>query len=98
MFNNSIVVQPIFWIAGDMDKYLYIEEFVDEALLMHNLQHPNILQLITLIVKDNVPYIIHPFMDNGNLRGYVKNKSNVSLPLRYLNGDVLLNLKVIEGL
>ncbi len=45
---------------------------------MQNFQHPNVLQLITLIIKDNKPNVILPFMDNGDLRTYVRNESNVS--------------------
>ena len=54
-----------------------IEEFLEEALMMEEFKHPNIMSIIGISFKDNKPYIILPFMTNGDLRTYVKEPSNV---------------------
>ena len=54
-----------------------IEEFLEEALMMEEFTHPNIMNIIGISFIDNMPYVILPFMTNGDLRTYVKEPSNV---------------------
>ena len=54
-----------------------IEEFLEEALMMEEFKHPNIMSIIGISFIDNMPYVILPFMTNGDLRTYVKEPSNV---------------------
>ncbi|KAH9503781.1 hypothetical protein Btru_066613 [Bulinus truncatus] len=55
--------------------------FIQEALIMKNFQHSNVLELVGLTEKEpGVPYVILPYMDNGDLLTYVRNTSvNLSL-------------------
>ncbi len=51
-----------------------IESFLAESLLMKDFDHPNILGLAGVCFADGVPYIILPFMANGSLKDFLKNK------------------------
>ena len=55
-----------------------IEEFLKEAIVMKNFKHPNVLPLLGVVIKENIPYVILPFMDNGDLKTFVSNEKNVS--------------------
>ena len=45
--------------------------------MMEEFKHPNIMSIIGISFIDNMPYVILPFMTNGDLRSYVKEPSNV---------------------
>ncbi len=50
-----------------------IEDLIRESVLMHKLDHPNIIPLIGLCLDAGPsPYIILPFMKNGSLLSYIK--------------------------
>ena len=72
-----------------------IEEFLKEAIVMKNFKHPNVLPLLGVVIKENIPYVILPFMDNGDLKTFVSNEKNVSeqklitLPIQ-LYGNILV--------
>ncbi|CAL1528838.1 unnamed protein product [Lymnaea stagnalis] len=49
---------------------------VQEAVIMREFQHPNVLGLIGLAEKEpGVPYVILPFMENHDLLTYVRDTS-----------------------
>ncbi len=57
------------------------EEFLKEALVMIGLEgHPHVLTLLAIVIQYEVPYVILPFMHNGDLKSYVSNNKNVSDP------------------
>ena len=50
-----------------------IQDLIRESVLMYKLNHRNVLSIIGLCLDAGPsPYIILPFMENGNLRSYVK--------------------------
>lgn len=53
--------------ALDSDE---IQKVLDECVLMKKIEHPNILELLGVCFnsEENVPYIVLPFMANGDLK------------------------------
>ena len=53
-------------------------EFLHEGLTMANFVHDNVLQLIGIGFNDNsLPFIVTPYMPNGDLRTWLRVESNV---------------------
>ena len=53
-----------------------LESFLHESILMKNFDHPNVLHIlgVGLDPENGLPFIVLPFMANGNLQLYLKNK------------------------
>ena len=55
-----------------------LDLFISESVIMKDFKHRNVLGLIGVSVgtEDDkaIPYIILPFMENGDLKGYLKEK------------------------
>ena len=51
-----------------------LEAFFEETFLMKNFSHPNVVGLLGVCLdsEDGVPYIIMPFMSNGNIKEFLK--------------------------
>ena len=56
-----------------------IEEFLQESVIMRQLDHPNVLSLFGVSVHNNKPCVILPLMVNGDLRNYLRSSGSVSL-------------------
>ena len=55
-------------------------KFLDEALRMHEFDHPNILRLIGISLDNNsLPLVVLPFMKHGDLLSYIRNDNNVGV-------------------
>ena len=53
--------------------------FVQEALIMKDFRHAHVLGLLGLSeARPGVPYVILPFVENGDLHTYVKDPKIVS--------------------
>ena len=68
-----------------------IAEFLEEATIMQDFDHPNVLSLIGVVLEGSRQYVVLPFMKHGDLRGHVANPKNVS-PSR-VTWEFLLSLK-----
>ena len=56
-------------------SYTELKGFLEESTLMYRFDHPNVLGLVGICFDDsNSPYLILPFMDNGDLKGFLKMK------------------------
>ena len=55
-----------------------IEEFLQESVIMRQLDHPNVLSLFGVSVHNNKPCVILPLMVNGDLRNYLRSVGLVS--------------------
>ena len=53
-----------------------LRSLLNESLLMKEFDHPNIVGLLGVCfdTPDSYPYLIIPFMANGNIRDYLKDK------------------------
>ena len=63
---------------GDSDDTKELSEFLEEATIMKDFKHPNVLSLYGVVISQNRPHVLLPFMAHGDLRGYVSNPRNVS--------------------
>ena len=54
-----------------------------ECVLMNKMQHPNVLGLLGVCfnTEDGLPYIVLPFMINGDLKSFLRSKRSDGAPV-----------------
>ena len=64
------------YIFADLSSKQELRSLLNESLLMKRFDHPNIVGLLGVCfdTPDGYPYLILPFMANGNIRDYLKDK------------------------
>ena len=68
---------PILFLSSSDSSASYVElkGFLEESVVMCGFDHPHVLGLIGICLDpSNSPYLLLPFMENGDLRTYLKNK------------------------
>ena len=60
-----------------MNKQKAVQEFLEEATIMKDFEHENVLSLIGVVIKNNKPHVVLPFMQYGDLLNFVGNERNV---------------------
>ena len=72
-FENLVL---LYIILPDLSSKQELRSLLNESLLMKRFDHPNIVGLLGVCfdTPDGYPYLILPFMANGNIRDYLKNK------------------------
>ena len=71
-----------------------VENFLHECVLMKKVEHPNVLGLleVCLNTEDRLPYIVLPFMENGNLKTFLRSKKTTDgSVLRYPEVNIFLH-------
>ena len=60
----------------DLSSKHDLRSLLNESILMKDFDHPNIVGLLGVCfdTPDGKPYLILPFMANGNIRDYLKNR------------------------
>ena len=60
----------------DLSSKQELRSLLNESLLMRRFDHPNIVGLLGVCfdTPDGYPYLILPYMINGNVRDYLKDK------------------------
>ena len=60
----------------DFESRDQLNSFLTESLIMKDFKHPNVLGLlgVCLDAPDGSPHIVLPFMANGSLKTYLKEK------------------------
>lgn len=72
-FEITVAVKTIIR-SSDAD----VTAFLNEALIMKDFNHPNVLTLIGITLdKWEFPMVILPFMQNGSLLSYIRNENNM---------------------
>ena len=57
------------------------QEFIDEGLIMTEFNHQNVLPLVGIVVSQNKPLLLFPYMANGTVNEYLRNNKYVSYEL-----------------
>lgn len=78
--NVRVAVKTLKEDMMDLEK-----EFLEEAELMKNMRHPNLVQLLGVCTREAPIYIITEFMTKGNLLDYLRNCDH-----EQINGFVLM--------
>ena len=50
------------------------DDFFKEAAIMRKVHHKNVLPLLCIVIKDNIPHVVTPFAENGDLKKYISRK------------------------
>lgn len=60
----------------DYNSLEKLKSFLRESAVMKDFLHPNVLQVlgISLETEDGLPYILLPYMANGDLKTFLKSK------------------------
>ena len=58
-----------------------LQNFLAECILMKKIEHPNVLDLLGICfnIEESIPYVILPFMANGDLKTYLYNKRTTTV-------------------
>lgn len=66
------------FVTGERLEQHTVEAFLKEGVIMKNFNHPHVLKLLGVCVNSQEnPMVILPYMANGDLRSYVKDKKKV---------------------
>ena len=75
---NTSTLSAILIIYVDCHSMEELEIFITESVIMKGFKHRNVLGLVGVSVGVDdeiaIPYIILPYMANGDLKGYLKEK------------------------
>ncbi|GMR48348.1 hypothetical protein PMAYCL1PPCAC_18543, partial [Pristionchus mayeri] len=72
--------------AHDLDA---VEKLMEEASVMMGLDHPNVLSLLGVVISSNgSPWMVLPFMDQGDLRSFIANPTKMLSVIELLSMGV----------
>ena len=54
-----------------------ISSFLEEAVIMRDFNHPNVLSLLGVVIRDCRPHVVLPFMEHGDVKTYISNPDQV---------------------
>ena len=63
--------------SGTQHTVKEIGSFLEEAMVMRDFDHANVLSLIGVALKGDQPLVVLPFMQHGDLKTYIKDPSKV---------------------
>ena len=87
-YNNYLFMCYLMCIIGNPSSRAY-SEFIEEATMMMEFQHENVLTIYGVMIKEDKPFVILPFMENGDLHSYLVQPSNVSFNVIYQSFSTL---------
>ena len=74
----SYIAKIINFVMHDIDYDENLKSFVNECILMKKLDHPNVLPVLGICIESThesgLPFMVLPFMCNGDLKSYLKKK------------------------
>ena len=54
-----------------------VSDFLEEVLRMRGFHHRHVLSMLGLVLRDHRPYAVLPYMENGDLRTFLKDTDRV---------------------
>lgn len=68
------------YISDNNPREIELNSFLQEALIMKDFHHSNVLTLIGICLNlDDMPLVVLPFMTHGDLHTYIRDPNNVRI-------------------
>ena len=64
-------------LSGTLHTVKEVGAFLEEAVIMRDFDHENVLSLIGIVMKGSQPYVVLPYMANGDLKSYIREPTRV---------------------
>ncbi|EIW80725.1 kinase-like protein, partial [Coniophora puteana RWD-64-598 SS2] len=102
LFKGSVIGRPDRPVAGKVvrvyehgSRVRFLKNFANEAAVWSQLRHPNVVPLYSVFWKESAPCLVSPFVENGNLRAYLK--QNPVADRKLLALDIARGLEYLHG-
>ncbi|KAF7377305.1 Protein kinase domain-containing protein [Mycena sanguinolenta] len=74
-FRGQSVAVKVMRVFDKMDITVAVQNFGQEAVIWRQLSHPNLLPFFGLYYLDERPCLVSPWMENGDIRTFLRNRS-----------------------
>ncbi|XP_065200757.1 tyrosine-protein kinase Abl isoform X2 [Planococcus citri] len=93
-YNRTVAVKTL------KEDTMALKDFLEEAAIMKEMKHPNLVQLLGVCTREPPFYIITEFMNKGNLLDYLRhaNKDHINaVVLMYIATQIASGMSYLES-